>query len=46
LTEALRAVDVTATDDQLAQIESAVPVDQVAGDRCPAAHMAALDPEC
>jgi aryl-alcohol dehydrogenase-like predicted oxidoreductase len=45
LTEALGAVDVTLTDDQLAQIESAVPAEQVAGDRYPTEHMAALDSE-
>lgn len=45
LTEALGAVDVTLTDEQLAQIEAAVPVDAVSGDRYPAAHMAALDSE-
>jgi aryl-alcohol dehydrogenase-like predicted oxidoreductase len=45
LTEALGAVDVMLTNRQLAQIEAAVPVDQVAGDRYPTAHMAALDSE-
>ncbi|MGH3561770.1 MAG: aldo/keto reductase [Mycobacterium sp.] len=45
LAEALGAVDVALTDDQLAPIEAAVPVEQVAGDRYPAAHMAALDSE-
>ncbi|MGB3352342.1 MAG: aldo/keto reductase [Mycobacterium sp.] len=45
LAEALGAVDVQLTAEQLAQIEAAVPVDAVAGDRYPAAHMAALDSE-
>jgi aryl-alcohol dehydrogenase-like predicted oxidoreductase len=45
LAEALGAVDVVLADDQLARIEAAVPVEQVAGDRYPAAHMAALDSE-
>jgi aryl-alcohol dehydrogenase-like predicted oxidoreductase len=45
LTETLGAVDVTLTDDQLAQIEKAVPAEQVAGDRYPIEHMAALDSE-
>jgi aryl-alcohol dehydrogenase-like predicted oxidoreductase len=45
LAEALGAVDVTLTDDQLDQIEAAVPADQVAGDRYPTAHMALLDSE-
>jgi aryl-alcohol dehydrogenase-like predicted oxidoreductase len=45
LTDALGAVDVALADDQLARIEAAVPAEQVAGDRYPAAHMAALDSE-
>ena len=45
LTEALGAIDVALDDEQLARIEAAVPVDQVAGDRYPAAHMSALDSE-
>lgn len=45
LTEALGAVDVTLTETQLAQLESAVPAAEVAGDRYPAEHMAALDSE-
>jgi aryl-alcohol dehydrogenase-like predicted oxidoreductase len=45
LAEALGAVDVTLGDDQLARIEEAVPVEQVAGDRYAAAQMAALDSE-
>ncbi|MDZ4270590.1 MAG: aldo/keto reductase [Mycobacterium sp.] len=45
LAESLGAVDVTLTDDQLARIEAAIPADEVAGERYPAAHMAALDSE-
>jgi aryl-alcohol dehydrogenase-like predicted oxidoreductase len=45
LAEALGAVDVALDNEQLERIEAAVPVDQVAGDRYPAAHMAALDSE-
>ena len=45
LAEALGAVDFTLADDQLARIEAAMPAEQVAGDRHPAAHMAALDSE-
>lgn len=45
LTEALGAAEIALTDAQLAQIEAAVPHEQVAGDRYPAAHMAALDSE-
>jgi aryl-alcohol dehydrogenase-like predicted oxidoreductase len=45
LAEALCAVDVALTDDQLARLEAAVPADQVAGERYPAVHMAALDSE-
>lgn len=45
LAEALGAADVALDDEQLARIEAAVPVEQVAGDRYPVAHMAALDSE-
>ena len=45
LTEASGAMDVTLTADQLAQIEAAMPAGEVAGDRYPAEHMAALDSE-
>lgn len=45
LAEALGTAEVALTDAQLARIETAVPHDQVAGDRYPAAHMAALDSE-
>ena len=45
LVESLGAVDVAMDDDQLARIEAAVPAAQVAGDRYPEAHMAALDSE-
>jgi len=45
LTEALGGVGVSLDDDQLARIETAMPADQVAGARYPAAHMAALDSE-
>ncbi|MCG7594525.1 aldo/keto reductase [Mycobacterium sp. PSTR-4-N] len=45
LTEALGAVDIELTDAQLGRIEAAVPAERVAGDRYPAAHMAALDSE-
>ncbi|MBU8809750.1 aldo/keto reductase [Mycolicibacterium goodii] len=45
LSEALGAVDLTLTDDQVARIEAAVPAEEVAGDRYAAAHMAALDSE-
>ncbi|MGV9803008.1 aldo/keto reductase [Mycobacterium sp. NPDC003449] len=45
LAEALGAAELTLTADQLDLIESAVPADQVAGDRYPAAHMALLDSE-
>lgn len=45
LTEALGAEDVQLTAEQQTRIEEAVPTDQVAGDRYPAAHMAALDSE-
>ncbi len=45
LTEALGSADVQLSGQQLARIEAAVPADQVAGDRYPTAHMAALDSE-
>jgi aryl-alcohol dehydrogenase-like predicted oxidoreductase len=45
LTEALGAVDVELTDDQLAAIEFAVPKGAAAGDRYDAAQMAMLDSE-
>jgi aryl-alcohol dehydrogenase-like predicted oxidoreductase len=45
LAEALGAAEVTLADDQLATIEAAIPADHVAGDRYPAAQMAALDSE-
>ncbi|MDV3126433.1 aldo/keto reductase [Mycobacterium sp. 21AC1] len=45
LVEALGAADVALNDEQLARIEAAVPAGQVAGDRYPTAHMAALDSE-
>ncbi len=45
LNEALGAVAVELTDTQLSRIEAAVPAEHVAGDRYPAAHMAALDSE-
>ena len=45
LVESLGAVDVVLTDEQLAKIEAAMPADEVAGDRYPTAHMAALDSE-
>ncbi|ULN37416.1 aldo/keto reductase [Mycolicibacterium smegmatis] len=45
LSEALGAVDLTLTGEQLAGIESAVPADEVAGDRYTAQQMAALDSE-
>ncbi|WP_123028557.1 aldo/keto reductase [Mycolicibacterium stellerae] len=45
LVESLGAVDVVLTDRQLAAIEAAIPADQVAGERYPTAHMAALDSE-
>lgn len=45
LAEALGAADVALTDEQLARMETAVPAQEVAGDRYPAAHMAALDSE-
>ena len=45
LTEALKALDLTLSTDELAAIEAAVPADAVAGDRYEAAQMAALDSE-
>jgi len=45
LTEALGAVDVELTDEQLVAIESAVPNGAAAGDRYEAAQMAMLDSE-
>jgi aryl-alcohol dehydrogenase-like predicted oxidoreductase len=45
LDEALGAVDVTLTDDDLAAIESAVPADAAAGDRYDENQMAMLDSE-
>ena len=45
LAESLGAAAVDLTEDQLARIEAAVPADRVAGERYPAAHMAALDSE-
>ncbi|OBI11886.1 aldo/keto reductase [Mycobacterium sp. E2462] len=45
LQEALGAVAVTLSDEQLTRIEAAVPDGEVAGDRYTAEHMAALDSE-
>ena len=45
LAEALRALDLTLSTDDLAAIEAAVPADAVAGDRYDAAQVAALDSE-
>jgi aryl-alcohol dehydrogenase-like predicted oxidoreductase len=45
LAEALGALDLNLTADDLAQIERAVPPDAVAGERYPSAQMAALDSE-
>ena len=45
LTEALKALDLTLSTDELAAIEAAVPADAVAGDRYEAAQVAALDSE-
>jgi aryl-alcohol dehydrogenase-like predicted oxidoreductase len=45
LAEALGAVEVALTDEQLIRIEKAVPAEAVAGDRYGAAQMAALDSE-
>ncbi|MFI6102844.1 aldo/keto reductase [Streptomyces sp. NPDC051310] len=45
LAEALGALDVLLTADDLAAVEQAVPADAVAGERYPAAQMAHLDSE-
>ena len=45
LNEALGALDLHLSEDDLARIESAVPVDSVAGDRYDAGQMAMLDSE-
>jgi aryl-alcohol dehydrogenase-like predicted oxidoreductase len=45
LTEALQALDLTLSADELAAIEAAVPSGAVAGDRYEAAQVAALDSE-
>ncbi len=45
LTEALTALDLTLSQDELAAIEAAVPAGAVAGDRYEAAQVAALDSE-
>ena len=45
LTEALNALDLTFSTDELAAIEAAVPADAVAGDRYEAAQVAVLDSE-
>jgi len=45
LAEALGALDLRLTPDDLAALEAAVPADQVAGDRYEASQMAALDSE-
>jgi aryl-alcohol dehydrogenase-like predicted oxidoreductase len=45
LAEALKALDLTLSADDLAAIEAAVPSDAVAGDRYEAAQMSALDSE-
>jgi aryl-alcohol dehydrogenase-like predicted oxidoreductase len=45
LTEALQALDLTLSTDDLAAIEAAVPAGAVAGDRYEAAQVAALDSE-
>ncbi|MFF9863988.1 aldo/keto reductase [Streptomyces sp. NPDC013953] len=45
LAEALGALDVPLTADDLAAVEQAVPADAVAGERYPAAQMAHLDSE-
>ena len=45
LTEALGALDVTLTDEDLAAIEQVVPKGAAAGERYPAAQMAMLDSE-
>lgn len=43
LSESLGAVDLVLSEDQLNRIAAAVPATDVAGERYPAAHMAALD---
>jgi aryl-alcohol dehydrogenase-like predicted oxidoreductase len=45
LAEALQALDLTLSADELAAIEAAVPADAVAGDRYEATQMSALDSE-
>jgi aryl-alcohol dehydrogenase-like predicted oxidoreductase len=45
LAEALHALDMTLSDDDLAAIEAAVPADAVAGERYDAAQVAMLDSE-
>jgi len=45
LAEALKALDLTLSDDDLAAIEAAVPAGEVAGDRYDRAQMASLDAE-
>jgi aryl-alcohol dehydrogenase-like predicted oxidoreductase len=45
LAEALKALDLTLSADDLAAIEAAVPVTAVAGDRYASAQVAALDSE-
>jgi aryl-alcohol dehydrogenase-like predicted oxidoreductase len=45
LTEALGALDLSLTPDDLAALETAIPAGRVAGDRYEAAQMAALDSE-
>jgi aryl-alcohol dehydrogenase-like predicted oxidoreductase len=45
LAEALKALDLTLSGDELTAIEAAVPADAVAGDRYPAAQVATLDSE-
>lgn len=44
-TEAVDALDIVLTDEELATIESAVPADRVAGERSATAQMAMLDSE-
>jgi hypothetical protein len=45
LSEALRAMEVSFSADELAAIEDAVPLGSIAGDRYGAEQMAALDSE-
>ncbi len=45
LAEALKALDLTLSTDELAAVEAAVPAEAVAGDRYEAAQVAALDSE-